>query len=348
MKRRIITIVGVIIVIAIILGAVAYYAVTPPPLEKVSWRLGTSKLGTFGYATASGVAKIVMTYEPELFDISVVPTPGSVASTKMFGKGELDSCYSSSLTLKQAWTNTGPFEKEPLKRLPYQTIYLYTAEYPIMTLAERDDINTLKDLIGKKVFLYPAGMGAHDMWDLILKKLGYRDKITHVEIDMMAAPDMLKTRVVDAVVVCTVATTTPNAYTENLITRADLKYVKISPEERKAIEELGIVVVEFSKEPAYAEESGVPDKIVAPAIPFGYHVGKNMKEEYVYRFVKCLVEHTDELVEVSAGFKQFAKDPVGFIVKCIDSAPEVPVHPGTVKYLKEKGVWKETWKVGEL
>ena len=35
----------------------------------------------------------------------------------------------------------------------------------------------------------------------------------------------------------------------------------------------------------------------------------------------------------------------GFQVQGIKSIPEVPVHPGLVKYLKEKGLWDSSWKI---
>ena len=30
----------------------------------------------------------------------------------------------------------------------------------------------------------------------------------------------------------------------------------------------------------------------------------------------------------------------------IAALPDIPVHPGTAKYLKEKGQWKSSWKIG--
>jgi TRAP-type uncharacterized transport system substrate-binding protein len=32
-------------------------------------------------------------------------------------------------------------------------------------------------------------------------------------------------------------------------------------------------------------------------------------------------------------------------VEAISLAPEVPVHPGLAKLLKEYGAWKEAWKI---
>ena len=40
-----------------------------------------------------------------------------------------------------------------------------------------------------------------------------------------------------------------------------------------------------------------------------------------------------------------AEDCAGFQVKGIQSIPEMPVHPGLAKYLKEKGLWNSSWTI---
>jgi hypothetical protein len=40
-----------------------------------------------------------------------------------------------------------------------------------------------------------------------------------------------------------------------------------------------------------------------------------------------------------------AADLAGFQVQGIKSIPEMPVHPGLAKYLKEKNLWDPSWKI---
>ena len=51
------------------------------------------------------------------------------------------------------------------------------------------------------------------------------------------------------------------------------------------------------------------------------------------------------MVKLDAGFGPLAKDFAGFQVRGIQSIPEVPVHPGLAKYLKEKGLWDPAWVI---
>ena len=162
--------------------------------EKLEWAHRRSgKMGSFGYATAASVAKVAGKYCKDI-RFSVSPTQGSTASMKLYGKKDVDSCYASNFQLWQALHNQGPFAKKPLQRKVYQTVYTYTAEYSVMTLKKRDDIKTLSDLKGKKVFMYPAATGPHDLYKKVFKILGMADKVKHVEISLMQAPGPVEIR----------------------------------------------------------------------------------------------------------------------------------------------------------
>ena len=42
-----------------------------------------------------------------------------------------------------------------------------------------------------------------------------------------------------------------------------------------------------------------------------------------------------------------AKDFVGMQVQGINANPEIPVHPGLVRFLKEHKAWNDKWKVAK-
>jgi TRAP-type uncharacterized transport system substrate-binding protein len=48
---------------------------------------------------------------------------------------------------------------------------------------------------------------------------------------------------------------------------------------------------------------------------------------------------------MNAYYARFAEDPIGLQATAISIAPEVPVHPGLAKLLKEQGVWRGEWKI---
>jgi len=65
----------------------------------------------------------------------------------------------------------------------------------------------------------------------------------------------------------------------------------------------------------------------------------------VYRLLKEMINKKDELAKMTEYFSEFAEDPVGLQATAVSTAPDVPVHPGLAKLLKEYGMWRNEWKV---
>ncbi len=95
---------------------------------------------------------------------------------------------------------------------------------------------------------------------------------------------------------------------------------------------------------AYTRDLGV-DELYGVPFYFGYHHTLRFPEEAVYRALKVFEAEAAELTRLDAGFGPLAADFAGFQVKGIKSIPEMPVHPGLAKYLKEKGLWDPAWKI---
>jgi TRAP-type uncharacterized transport system substrate-binding protein len=66
----------------------------------------------------------------------------------------------------------------------------------------------------------------------------------------------------------------------------------------------------------------------------------------VYKIVSAFDANKDKLAQIDAGFGPMAKDFVGMQVNGINANPEIAVHPGLAKFLKEKNAWKDSWKIG--
>jgi hypothetical protein len=80
-------------------------------------------------------------------------------------------------------------------------------------------------------------------------------------------------------------------------------------------------------------------------ILFGYNAQTDMPEDVVYKLVKAFYDKRDELVKMDAGFTPMAKDFVAMQVQGINANPQIAVHPGLAKFLKEHKAWDNKWKV---
>ena len=58
-----------------------------------------------------------------------------------------------------------------------------------------------------------------------------------------------------------------------------------------------------------------------------------------------LLFEENKLASADPGFTPMAKNFVQMQVNGISANPDIPVHPGLVKFLKEQKAWNDKWKV---
>jgi uncharacterized protein len=61
--------------------------------------------------------------------------------------------------------------------------------------------------------------------------------------------------------------------------------------------------------------------------------------------VKGIYDNRDKLKQADPGFAPLANDFVGMQVAGIKANPDVPVHPGLARFLKEQKAWDDKWKI---
>jgi TRAP transporter TAXI family solute receptor len=321
-----------------------------------AWLMSTSGAGTAGYACTMGLSSLVAKHTK--YKLEAVPTPGSTASVRLFGKKECDFAYQSGWGLSEIYEKYGPFEKVSLPRNPYQGLYYASFEIMAMTKADRKDINSYKDFVGKKVFPNPAAMGWHDLVKVTLDKMGIYQKLEARQLDVMQAGDALKIGNLDVVIgYSTNLGELSVSWVKNIDSLTDMKVVSPSPEEQKQISAMKLPGVFYGEKMSYKAltpanvdftKKANPDGIWLFGSYQGWHPGADMPTEVMYQMYKAWMEYATEIANVNAYLEYWSKDPVGMQVKAIDTAPGIPVHPGVAKYLKEKGLWKSNWTIGKL
>jgi TRAP-type uncharacterized transport system substrate-binding protein len=80
-------------------------------------------------------------------------------------------------------------------------------------------------------------------------------------------------------------------------------------------------------------------------ILFGYNVRADMPENVVYKMLTAFYKNKDDLAKSEPGFTPMAKDFVGMQAQGINANPDIAVHPGLAKFLKERKAWNNKWKV---
>jgi TRAP-type uncharacterized transport system substrate-binding protein len=313
--------------------------------EKKMLRWGTANPMSYYYKASALLADFLRRGMPD-YDLTIYPYVSTTANIKSFLVGDLESVYAAEPGFGKLYSFKKPFKGfEPnVKKMPVQGIWLYTMETHILTLPKnKNKFRTWQDLDGKKIFMTKAGYMNHiNIFRAMTDINGL--KIKHVEVDMSKVAGALKAGTIDATAAYTTALVSLAGWIKVLDVASPLQGVNPTPGQIKKLTAAGFTPAKINMKKAYTRDLGV-DELYGVPFYFGQHFGLDFLEEGVYRLLNVLEKAAGDLVKLEAGFGPLAKDFAGFQVKGIQSIPEVPVHPGLAKYLKEKGLWDSSWKI---
>jgi uncharacterized protein len=309
-----------------------------------SLRWTTSQVGSYGYTIAAAMAKIAEQALGGEYTVTVQPYQSPTVAMKAVMDGEGEIAYTADIGMTQFAERSGGFKDyKPAKPELVHTWYSYPMESMMATSAKNaPNFKCWKDFSGKPVFYTQAGFQNWLNWQRIYKALGYDFK--HVQIDLKSNADALEQGSIVGSATYTTAGKSLAAYWKETEIRMDIKVVNPCPDEVAKLKAAGLAVAEVDPKGAFTKDVG-PSTLLGVPILFGYNARADASEDLVYKLVKSFYDKRDELVKVDAGFTPMAKDFVGMQVQGIEANPQVPVHPGLAKFLKEQKAWKDTWKV---
>jgi TRAP-type uncharacterized transport system substrate-binding protein len=335
---------GLVLGLAVVLVSV-FALPGPAAAEKTMWRWGCSDPSAYGYRVSAFMSDFLRRGMPD-YDVTVYPFVSTTANIKNFLVGKLESTYSAEPGLRALYSFKKPFLGfEPnVKQMPVQSLWSYTMETHILTLPKnKDKYRTWQDLDGKKIYMTKAGYMNHINIFRAMKDICGL-KIKHVEVDASKVADALRAGTIDATAAYTTALVSLASWIKVLDVSSPLQGVNPTPAQIKKLIAAGFTPAKIDIKKAYTKSLGV-DELYGVPFYFGYHHGLSFPAEGVYKALKVFEDAAPTMVKLDAGFGPLAKDFAGFQVKGIQSIPEMPVHPGLARYLKEKGLWDPAWKI---
>jgi TRAP-type uncharacterized transport system substrate-binding protein len=328
---------------AVLISAFAFPG--PAAAEKKMLRWGCANPGSYYYKASAFMADFLRRGMPD-YDLTIYPYASTTANIKSFLVGDLESVYAAEPGFGKLYAFKKPFKGfEPnVKQMPVQGVWIYTMETHILTLPKnKDKFRSWQDLDGKKIFMTKAGYMNHINIFRAMSDINGLN-IKHVEVDMSKVADALRAGTIDATAAYTTATVSLASWIKVLDVASPLQGVNPTPAQIKKLSAAGFTPAKINMKKAYTRDLGV-DELYGVPFYFGQHIGLDFPEEAVYKMIKVLEESAGDLAKLEAGFGPLSKDFAGFQVLGIQSIPEVPVHPGLAKYLKEKGLWDTAWKI---
>jgi len=333
-----------VLVVALV-AVFALSAINPANAQqRKPFRLATSAVGTYGYGVAALMAKVIEGALGGEYTVTVQPYTSPTVAMKAVMDGTAEISYTADIGMGEFHQRVAAF-KDYKPKMPelVHTWYSYPMESMMAVAAKHaDKFKCWRDFSGKPVFYTNAGFMNWLNWVRIYKVLGYDFK--HVQIDLKSNADALESGSIVGSATYTTAGRSLPAYWKETEIRIDIRVVNPCPDEVAKIRAAGLSVIEVDPKGAFSKSVG-PSTLLGVGILFGHNVGTNISEDVVYKMVTAFYKNKDDLAKSEPGFTPMAKDFVGMQVEGINANPDIPVHPGLVRFLKEHKAWDARWKV---
>lgn len=255
-------------------------------------------------------------------------TGGSVENARLIGQKQTEIGFIESMIAD--WAYNG---KEVYKDKKITNLCGLIALYPntIQTVVKANSgIKTFSDLKGKSVAVGIQGGSSPTNMQVVLESYGL--SMSDIKPQYLAfgpSMELLKDGQVDAVMVDSGA---PNSAIIDISTQHQIRILSIDADKIKKITE---------KYPFFAPAmtvpkgtyKGVDEDVVTTGSLVTLCVQKELPDELVYNIIKTIVEKKDDIAKVHEKGKSID-------LKTATNGFSIPIHPGAVKYYKEKGVLK--------
>lgn len=327
--------------LAAILAASALQPAQSQDRKSIRW--STSSVDSYGYKVAAAMVKVAEEALGGQYTVTVNPYPSTTGAMKAAMDGDGEIGYTADVGMTQLYAGEGGFKNYTAgKGKLVHTWYAYPMESFMAVPADKAaQYKCLKDLSGKPTFFTPAGFMNWLNFQRMYKALGYDFK--HVQIDPKTQADALKAGTIAGSVAYTTSGASLAPYWRETEVRMDVKVINPCPDEVAKLKSAGMLITDVNPK-VFAKDVGVKD-IQGVPILFAYNMRADMPEDVVYKLISAFYKNRDELVKADAGFGPMAKDFVGMQVAGINANPDVPVHAGLAKFLKEHKAWNDKWKI---
>ena len=321
MKRKVLLVLAILLSVSLCITGLAF-------AKKVFVTIATGSPGGVYYPLGIGMAAVIQE-TVEGVRCAAESTGASVENTRLISNRESDMgmvMASIAYAAREGWK---PFVKKHGVLAMFQ---MYRAPMHIVTLKD-SGIKTLADLKGKKVSIDQPGSGGAVMSKVILKAAGFdlEKDLKLVGFSVSQSVLAMQDGVVDAIMLNFAY---PAAAVVELDSTRDIDLIPMDE---------GLIDKIIKKHPYYVRINipkgiykGIDKDILCLGDANVMVVHKDMNADLVYKCVKGLFENVHKGVHALVNIHPIAKQ---FTPENAINSP-IPLHPGSIKYFKERGVGK--------
>lgn len=343
MKKRTGFYVSLVLIAALLLILVSGCGAQPAPKQEapagpqpVHIKFSSHNLGSAWYSYAASIAEILRPLLPKDSTIDVLPYGGGFSGMPLISKGDADIGLGS--TSPNAWARKGTVvftEKyENLRAL----VGGFDEYFITIVLPKKLNITSVEQLMQTKGLTWmtlPTGslgkLGAEHLlefygssWDKIKADGG---KVEHTDFDTIK--QAFKDNRGDVFIH---VMTQGHPTLMEMTTTQDLVILPIPEDARQKMgSEYGWLLNTMPANSFRGQTADVPSFGVCT----GLSTTDKLPDDLAYLITKAVIENADKLIKSHAGLKYFDINKAG-----LEEVSGMPLHPGALKYYKEKGLVK--------
>jgi TRAP transporter TAXI family solute receptor len=309
---------------SVILTLCTILAIAGPVAARTQFvSIGTGGTGGIYYPYGGGVAEIWSKYVKDVKAVAEV-TGASVENVKLADKGETVVGEVMADVAVAGLKGLSKFKGKKHNILSMAIMYPNLLQ--VVTL-KKSGITNIEQVKGRSISSGSPGSGTNFMAETVFKALGIPlDSYKDSRLSFTESANALRDGTIE-VGVWSVGPGTSSIL--DLATTRDIHILSFTPEQTQKI-------LAFNKSYSAVELAGGVYRGVDQAVPT---IGvwnvmicqASLKTDLVYSLVKALYEHNDYLVKIHPSAAYTTPE------NAVKYSP-IPLHPGTIKYLQEKGV----------
>lgn len=285
--------------------------------------IGTGGTGGIYYPYGGGVAEIWSKYVPGVKAVAEV-TGASVENVKLAHKGETVVGEVMGDVAEAGFKGTGKFKGKKHNILSMAIMYPNLLQ--VVTL-KKSGITNIEQVKGRHISTGSPGSGTNFMAENVFKALGIPlDSYKDSRLSFTESANALRDGTIE-VGIWSVGPGTSSIL--DLATTHDIHIIAFAPEQVKKI------LAYNSNYSAVELAGGVYRGVDRPVPTIGvWNVmicQRSLSTDLVYKLVKALYDHNDYLRKIHPSAAYTTPE------NAVKYSP-IPLHPGTIKYLKEKGI----------
>lgn len=285
--------------------------------------IGTGGTGGIYYPYGGGVAEIWSKYVPGIQAVAEV-TGASVENVKLADKGETVFGEVMGDVAVAGFQGEGKFKGKKQDILSMAVMYPNLLQ--VVTL-KNSGITNIEQVKGKRISSGSPGSGTNFMAEAVLKAVGIPlDSFKDSRLSFTETANALRDGTID-VGFWSVGPGTSSIL--DLATTHDIVIIPITPEQTQKV--LAANDTYASVDLAGGVYRGVDKPVPTIGVWNVMICQKSLAEDMVYKLVAALYEHNDYLRKIHPSAAYTTPE------NAVKYSP-IPLHPGTVKYLKEKGI----------